>query len=61
MNADTSRRNLLKIMSGAPLVPLSSTMAGASALLAGCGGSSSAVTPLGKVSKVTFKDRKSVV
>lgn len=54
MNADTSRRNLLKIMSGAPLVPLSSTMAGASALLAGCGGSSSAVTPLGKVSKVTF-------
>lgn len=54
MNAHTSRRHLLKIMSGASLMPLSSTIAGASALLSGCGGSTSASAPLGKVTKVTF-------
>jgi len=50
--ADTSRRHLLKILSGAPLLPLSSTMAGASALLAGCGGgdASSSTATLSAVS-----------
>lgn len=41
-------------MSGAPLLPLSSVMAGASALLTACGGGGSATTALGKVTKVSF-------
>ena len=38
---DSSRRHLLKLMSGAPLLPFSSAIAGASAFLSGCGGSGS--------------------
>jgi hypothetical protein len=44
MSAITSRRNLLKIMSGAPLLPLSTSLAGAGAMLTGCGGGDSSVT-----------------
>ena len=54
MNNDRHRRNLLKIISGAPLLPLSSAMASAGAMLSGCGGSGPVATPLGKVTKVTF-------
>ena len=53
MNASASRRHLLKIMSGAPLVSISPVMAGASAFLSGCGGDGTAAA-LGKVTKVSF-------
>jgi len=46
----TTRRHLLKILSGAPLLPLSSSLAGASALLAGCDGG----TDASKLSSVSF-------
>ena len=55
MNAETSRRQLLKIMSGVPLVSLTSAMAGAGLMLTACGGDSGvASTSAGKVTKVTF-------
>lgn len=41
MNAPTTRRHLLKLMGGAPLLPLSSTLAGVAPLLTACGDSGS--------------------
>ena len=41
MNAPTSRRRLLQLLGGAPLLPLSSTLAGVAPLLTACGDSGS--------------------
>ena len=55
MNAHPSRRHLLKIMSGVPLLPLSSAIAGSGLLLTGRGGNSTAtINPNGKVTQVAF-------
>jgi len=50
---DSSRRHLLKLMSGAPLLPFSSAIAGASAFLGGCGGSGGSDAPVA-LSSVSF-------
>lgn len=50
---DSSRRHLLKLMSGAPLLPFSSAIAGASAFLGGCGGSGGSDAPVA-LSGVSF-------
>ncbi|MBS0355293.1 MAG: DUF839 domain-containing protein [Proteobacteria bacterium] len=50
---DSSRRHLLKLMSGAPLLPFSSAIAGASAFLGGCGGSGGSDVPVA-LSSVSF-------
>jgi secreted PhoX family phosphatase len=41
--SDFSRRRLLQLLSSAPMLPLTSSFAGASVLLAGCGGGDNAV------------------
>ncbi len=41
--SDFSRRRLLQLLSSAPMMPLTSSLAGASVLLAGCGGGDNAV------------------
>ncbi|MBS0345750.1 MAG: DUF839 domain-containing protein [Proteobacteria bacterium] len=52
---DSSRRHLLKLMSGAPLLPFSSAIAGASAFLGGCGGSGGSDAPVA-LSSVSFSN-----
>lgn len=52
---DSSRRHLLKLMSGAPLLPFSSAIAGASAFLGGCGGSGGSDAPVAMTS-VSFSN-----
>lgn len=50
MSTLTTRRQLLKFVSGAPLLPLTTTMAGTSAMLTACGGDSAATPTFSSVS-----------
>ncbi len=54
--SDVSRRRLLQLLSSAPMLPLSSSVVGASALLSGCGGGDDAVaaTVAPSLSSVSF-------
>ncbi|MBE2261153.1 MAG: DUF839 domain-containing protein [Burkholderiaceae bacterium] len=45
--SDVSRRHLLKLLSSAPMLPLTASLAGTSALLAGCGGGDDAAAAIG--------------
>jgi secreted PhoX family phosphatase len=55
---DISRRRALQFFAGAPMLPLSTSLAGASALLAGCGGAAEVATTvpvvLATLSQVSF-------
>jgi uncharacterized protein len=52
--AETSRRRLLQLLAGAPLLPLVTQTAGASLLLSACGGSSAASASAATLSSVSF-------
>ena len=52
--AETSRRRLLQLFAGAPLLPLVTQVTGASVLLSACGGSSAASASTATLSSVRF-------